>query len=243
MCQADFGQNVPGTRVYDDDGTIGTVVEGESQKSTRRRILDFGCGTGWVLAKAGAPPTLCVGLDYSFDHLREGRRRYPGLRFVRGTGLALPFPEATFDEVIGHVSMPYINTRTAFREIYRVLAPGGSFFLTFHSLEYVRWRLRKDLHFRRWKDMVFMGYITANGLLNHCGMPQVSWLNGAFETIHTAGGVTKTARQIGFDSIRTEHQPGSIYFGATGRKPDPLARQTPPESAWSLSAVTQVKSE
>lgn len=169
-----------------------------------------------MLAKADHSNTLRVGLDFSFDQLLEGRRQYPDLYFVRGSGLAPPFAAAAFDQVIGHVSLPYMNTRAALGQVHRVLAPGGSFFLTFHSLEYVRWRLRKDVRQRRWKDILFMGYITANGLLNHCGLPQMSWLNGVFETINTASGVVRTAQRIGFHEIRIEHQPGAIFFWRDG---------------------------
>jgi len=202
----------------------------------------LGCGTGWVLAQAGSRHTLRVGFDFSFDQLLEGQRQFPDLRFVQGTGLTLPFAAASIDEVIGHVSLPYMNTRTALCEVHRVLAPGGTFFLTFHSFAYVRWRLLKDLRQGQWKDMLFMGYLTVNGLLNHFALPQAPWFRGAFETINTTAGVTRTARQVGFDTIRIEHQPGAIFFGVTGRKPDPQSCATPPEMAWSLSVVTQMKS-
>src|SRR2546422_5153567 len=145
------------------------------KRSAGRKILDFGCGTGWVLAEApaAARETLLVGLDFSPALLLEGRRRFKSLCFVRGNGVALPFGADSFDEVIGHVSLPYMNTSAALREIHRVLAPGGAFFLTFHSLAYVRERFLDSVRKGRWKDVLFMLYITANGLLNHCGLPQL----------------------------------------------------------------------
>src|SRR5689334_7999882 len=100
-----------------------------------RRVLDFGCGTGWVLgraAKENAPE--CIGIDFSFSQLQEAQRQYGGgAAFVQADGLRLPFREGTFDVVIGHVSMPYMNTRIGLAEVARVLVPGGSLFLTFHS--------------------------------------------------------------------------------------------------------------
>jgi len=210
---------------------------------TRRTILDFGCGTGWVLAKASADPRdqLRVGVDFSFADLIEGSRRYPHLRFVRGNGLALPFAGGSFDEVIGHVSLPYMKTRAALREVHRVLAPGGSFFLTVHSLEYVRRRLQSGVGRGRWKDRMFMLYAIANGLLNHCGLPQLSWFGGKFETIHTAAGIARTARSVGFSGVRVERRSGLIFFGVAGHKPNPERLEAPRDPEWSLVHVMTVK--
>ena len=212
------------------------------QRSARRRILDFGCGTGWVLAKASTDcDKLLVGVDFSLADLVQGSRRFPNLCFVRGNGLALPFSPASFDEVIGHVSLPYMDTSAALREIHRVLAPGGSFFLTVHSLEYVRQRLRIGVGKGRWKDRLFMLYAIANGLLNHCGFPQLSWFGGKFETIHTAAGIARTARKAGFSTVRVERRSGLIFFAVTGHKLDPECRETPPAPGWSLAHVLPVK--
>jgi len=205
----------------------------------RRKILDFGCGTGWVLAKASASPgdKLMVGVDFSLADLIEGRRRHPHLCFVRGNGLALPFQTASFDEVIGHVSLPYMDTRAALGEVHRVLAPGGSFFLTVHSMEYVRRRLQNGVGKGRWKDRIFMLYAITNGLLNHCGLPQASWLGGKFETIHTAAGIAKTARRMGFSGVRVERQSELIFFGVTGYKPNPECPEAARDMEWSLAHV------
>ena len=180
---------------------------------------------------------MLVGLDFSLTGLLEGRRRFHDLCLVAGNGLSLPFADASFDEVIGHVSMPYMNTRAALREVYRVLAPGRTFFLTFHSLAYVRQRLLKSLRRGQWKDVLLMLYTAANGFLNHCGLPQIPWLNGKFETINTAAGVERTARKIGFSTVRIERLPGLIFFGVIGRKPDPQCRETAPDPGWSIATI------
>jgi ubiquinone/menaquinone biosynthesis C-methylase UbiE len=180
---------------------------------------------------------MLVGLDLSHCRLLEGSRRFQRLTFVVGDGMALPFRAGAFDAVLGHVSLPYMNTRTALREIYRVLAQGGVCFLTLHSFAYVRGRFLDDFRQNRLKDIVFLLYITTNGLLNHCGLPQLPWFRGRFETFNTAAGVARTARNIGFTAIRTETQRGVIFFGVTGQKSDPLARERPPEMEWSLATV------
>ena len=183
-----------------------------------RRVLDFGCGTGWVLAEAqkeGVP--FCVGVDYAPP---AGPRPFP---MVAGDGQRLPFAGGAFDVVIGHVSAPYMNTGGALREIYRVLAPGGSVLLTFHSFAYLRRRLAKRVRERNWKDILFLAYLAVNGLLNHCALPQARlwWNRRIFETVNTARGVHRSARAAGFCLISTEHAGGRIFFAFTARKPGP----------------------
>jgi ubiquinone/menaquinone biosynthesis C-methylase UbiE len=70
------------------------------------RVLDVGCGTGFVTHLLHA--TSLVALDQSASMLRLCQKRLPGTRLVRGDGLALPFLPRTFDRVFtshvyGHV--------------------------------------------------------------------------------------------------------------------------------------------
>jgi SAM-dependent methyltransferase len=95
------------------------------------RLLDIACGPGYVseaAASAGAHP---VGLDVAEAMVERARRRCPGLSFVVGDALALPFPDGSFDAVtmnfgILHVSRPEL----ALSEARRVLVPGGRFAFT-----------------------------------------------------------------------------------------------------------------
>jgi len=212
---------------------------GETPKpSQHRRILDFGCGIGWVTA-TDARESVLVGLDRSHRRLLEGSRQFERATFVAGNGMTLPFRAGTFDAVLGHVSLPYMNTKTALSEIYRVLAQGGVCFLTLHSFAYVRTRFLDDFRRNRFKDILFLLYVTANGLLNHCGLPQLPWFRGKFETFNTTAGVVRTARKAGFSAIQTEKQRGLIFFGLTGRKPGPLTREGPRDIEWSLATVVR----
>ena len=86
------------------------------------RVLDLGCGTGFVTRKLHA--TSLVALDQSASMLKRARTRLPGVRFVRADGLALPFSAATFDRVFtshvyGHV-LP--EERARFRAEARLVA-------------------------------------------------------------------------------------------------------------------------
>ncbi|MBV8068728.1 MAG: class I SAM-dependent methyltransferase [Acidobacteriaceae bacterium] len=200
-----------------------------------RRVLDFGCGSGWVVAEAEYESACQVfGIDCSLQALSSAKKRH--IRLAAADGVQLPFADEAFDVVVGHVSMPYMNTRKALSEVFRVLAPGGSFFLTFHSFYYWRERLRSSVKARNWKDILFMGYVAANGFLNHHGLSQAQlwWRPSWFETVNTPRGVFRSARLAGFDMITTEDGTRRIFFAATGRKPNPSGGVVLPAPEWSI---------
>lgn len=201
-----------------------------------RRVLDFGCGTAWLLAEAQLQgPCTRVGIDYATDSVRLGKQQYPDIAFSVADGLNLPFAEATFDVVMGHVSMPYMNTSKGLREIFRVLRPGGSLFLTFHSFFYVRQRFWNSVRLGNWKDILFCGYMAFNGLLNYLALPQIHapWRRSRFETVNNHVGVSCAARREGFILVSAEHEPLRIFFALTARKPDQVANAVLPAPAWS----------
>ena len=95
------------------------------------RLLDLGCGgghLGFALMELGD-------FDASFLDLREGavalaQKRGEALgrsgSFVVGDVHHLPFSENSFDLIVSRGSMPFWEDQEkAFREIFRVLAPGG----------------------------------------------------------------------------------------------------------------------
>jgi len=65
-----------------------------------RRTLDVACGTGFLARHLRGQIT---GLDQSARMLAIAQERMPSATFVQGDGLALPFPDRSFDRVItGH---------------------------------------------------------------------------------------------------------------------------------------------
>ncbi|HMB80334.1 MAG TPA: class I SAM-dependent methyltransferase, partial [Vicinamibacterales bacterium] len=72
--------------------TIGSLPSG--------RTLDVACGTGFLTRHLSGD---VVGLDQSSRMLTEAMRQAPHATYVRGDGLALPFPNNTFSRVFtGH---------------------------------------------------------------------------------------------------------------------------------------------
>ncbi|NAZ85471.1 class I SAM-dependent methyltransferase [Kineococcus indalonis] len=98
-----------------------------------RDVLEVGSGRGGgasYLARYRHPRTV-VGLDLSARAVALSRRdrAAPGLTFVHGDALALPFPDASFDAVVNVESSHCYDDVPAFlAEVRRVLRPGGDFF-------------------------------------------------------------------------------------------------------------------
>jgi demethylmenaquinone methyltransferase / 2-methoxy-6-polyprenyl-1,4-benzoquinol methylase len=90
------------------------------------RILDLGCGSG-ALSLPLSGRTTVVGLDVSQEMLRLAQQRLRGqVQLVRGSAFKLPFPDGSFTAIVsGFVLRNLRDLETAFRELARVLTPGG----------------------------------------------------------------------------------------------------------------------
>ncbi len=88
--------------------------------------LEIGVGTG----RFAAPLGIRLGIDPSLPMLRMARAR--GVAAIQGVAEALPFREASMGSVLVMTSLCYFDDpRLAFREISRVLAPGGRVIIGF----------------------------------------------------------------------------------------------------------------
>ena len=102
------------------------------------RILELGCGTGlfWdAIADRIAPDWSVLLSDFSEGMLREARRATDGLacRFHATVvdAQAIPLIDHSFDVVLADHMLYHVPDRDrAFREILRVVAPGGVFYAT-----------------------------------------------------------------------------------------------------------------
>jgi ubiquinone/menaquinone biosynthesis C-methylase UbiE len=101
-----------------------------------RRILDVGCGTGYLLRRlADRCPDAAelIGVDPARAMIAAARAAAAGdrLQWLEGTAEELPFPEGSFDLVVSTTSFDHwADQQAGLRECARVLTPGGRLVLT-----------------------------------------------------------------------------------------------------------------
>jgi SAM-dependent methyltransferase len=103
------------------------------------RYVDVGCGTGNYTIAMREAGVAISGVDLSATMLGQARNKSNGVAWLNGDVLALPFRDESFAGafmtfVHHHLSDPIVG----FREIRRVLAPGGRFVLLNGTLDQFR---------------------------------------------------------------------------------------------------------
>lgn len=112
-------------RIYDNLITLSGAKPGD-------RILDVGCGTGYLTRRAAhavTPGGHVVGVDPSPPVIDYATRTAPPNCTIHlATAEAIPEPDAAFDVVMSSLAIHHLPPRhrpTAFHEMHRVLRPGG----------------------------------------------------------------------------------------------------------------------
>ena len=101
----------------------------------RRPVWDLGCGPGQTTAYLKNLGVEISGLDLSESILKQARHLHPKIPFIKGNLLALDFEDRTIAAAVAFYAIVHFTgkqVKTAFREVFRVLQPGGLFLLTFH---------------------------------------------------------------------------------------------------------------
>jgi SAM-dependent methyltransferase len=124
LCRSAFWR-----RVLQQD-IIPWVLEGVS---LGENLLEVGPGPGLTtdLLQRRAECLTAVELDFGFASCLRERFKRTGVRVIQGDATELPFAESTFTSaasfaMLHHLPRPALQDRM-FREIHRVLRPGGTF--------------------------------------------------------------------------------------------------------------------
>ncbi|MDQ3978605.1 MAG: methyltransferase domain-containing protein [Actinomycetota bacterium] len=101
------------------------------------RVLDFGCGSGYLLDALLARGIPCSGADFSEDAVAVVRKRLEGNRLFQGVQLVQEMPTSLKDE--SYDAVFFIETvehlldgdlESTLRELRRIIRPGGALIVT-----------------------------------------------------------------------------------------------------------------
>jgi SAM-dependent methyltransferase len=101
----------------------------------RGPVCELGCGPGHVARYLHDRGVDISGIDLSPAMLEEARRLHPGIAFRQGDMTALDVEEGALAGVVSFYAIVHLAPETlpqAFREIRRVLRPGGTAIFAFH---------------------------------------------------------------------------------------------------------------
>jgi ubiquinone/menaquinone biosynthesis C-methylase UbiE len=132
------------------------LVEFARRVGSSGKVLDLGCGPGRVTRFLHEQGPDTTGIDLSPEMVATARSRFPELRFEMASMFELPYPDGAMDGLVAMYSIihiPRADQPALFRELRRVLAPGGWLLLAFHLGQ-------QDRHVEEWVgqpvDMEFL---------------------------------------------------------------------------------------
>ena len=176
-----------------------------------QRVLDVATGSGDLAGMVGraVPGARVIGADFCAPMLDEARKRgLPDLMVC--DGLALPFPDDTFDALtIGYGLRNMADWGAALREFSRVLKPGGRLVVLDFSLP-TNPVLKAPYRFYLHRVLPFLaGALTGN-------REAYAYLGDSIERFPSGARMLDLIRDCGFDEVHWEPQMGgisSVYFG------------------------------
>jgi Methylase involved in ubiquinone/menaquinone biosynthesis len=138
----------------------------------RGEVCDMGCGPGHVARYLRDAGTAVFGLDLSPKMLEQARQLNPDISFREGNMMALGLEDSTLAGIAAFYAIVNIPTESlplVFREMERVLQPGGLLLLAFHTGDEVLeekelWGRQIAMHFFLFQPSAIRRYIESAGL-------------------------------------------------------------------------------
>lgn len=110
---------------------LGTDLVELLAPQNQERILDLGCGTGYLTDKISNSGAEVMGIDSASSMINQARRNYNYLNFAVVDGTKLQFTEE-FDAVFSNAVLHWIKEpQKVIASVYRALKPGGRFVAEF----------------------------------------------------------------------------------------------------------------
>jgi demethylmenaquinone methyltransferase / 2-methoxy-6-polyprenyl-1,4-benzoquinol methylase len=176
---------------------------------TGNRVLDACCGTGDLALAAQSAGGTVTGLDFSPRMLERARRKGPGVTWVEGDLLELPFEDASFEAAtVGFGVRNVVDLPRALAELRRVLVAGGRVGV----LEITQPRGLLAPFYRVWFDRVvpLLGKLLKGGAA-------YSYLPASVRRFPGPDELAVLMRDAGFDTVSYRTFAGGIVALHTGR--------------------------
>ena len=114
------------------------------------RVIDVGCGPGYLCAEMAAAGASVVGVDPSPSMLALAEQRGSGVELLQGDALSLPVEDGSFDAVVSTQVYEYVaDLPRALAEAHRVLRPKGCLAVLDTDWASIVWRSSDDARMRR----------------------------------------------------------------------------------------------
>jgi len=101
------------------------LIRSEFQAVKPRRILDYGCGGGWMSRILSSYDCEVVGIDISCSLIDSAKRSAPKASFVVGDCMNLPFRDGTFDAVVSIATLHHLDFKKGLEQVRSVLKNRG----------------------------------------------------------------------------------------------------------------------
>jgi len=96
-----------------------------AKRVTDGRILDVGCGAGYILSRMQSQQRELFGFDITLEGVKRAKERVKEANFYLGDAGNIPFKSDTFDCLICSEILEHIPSDDPIKECYRVLKPAG----------------------------------------------------------------------------------------------------------------------
>jgi len=103
-----------------------------------KKILDYGCGDGWLANELKKKGAYAKGCDISDKFIEIARKKYPGIEFdiiKKKTPYKSNEFEVVVSNIVLHITEDYKNV---LNEMYRILKPGGKCIATMMHPQYYK---------------------------------------------------------------------------------------------------------